>query len=300
MTITLAVTSSLLGFIAAALCALAGWRLRDTTFAAPCAWAAAALAGLASVETAPFLFPLHSHTLLIEHLHYLTGVTVVAPFVALLGAKRPQNMSWQWIVLALIVLLAFQDLRSWFIESAAPSPHAAWRWLLAAVVTMQFCNYLPTSYYAPAGLAFAGQLCVLAGYLPLLPEYSRGLVSVGIITLSAAVISAGMIRQFRRQPADAWNATWLDFRDLFGALWALRACQRVNALLEEQRCALRVTWYGVSPSQSEVDERSSSAPPDISDRVALHRILRPVLSRFLAAAWFPQKLETTDGGGGKL
>lgn len=284
MTETLDVTSSLLGFVAAALCAVACWRLRDTTLAAPCAWAAASFCALA-VATAMVVVgqPIR---LIADHLRYLAGITVVAPFIALLGAKRPQNVAWQWIVLSLLALLAFQDLRSWSIEAVAPSPHPAWGWLLAATILMQFCNYVPTRYSAPAFLAFAGQFCVLAAYLPLVPECPNWLFSTGVNILSLAVLLAGIFSLRRHKPADAWQATWLDFRDLFGVLWALRVCQRVNALAVEQQSALRLSWYGLSPPPAETSDGSLAAPQDMSDREALQRALRSVLSRFLSTAWF--------------
>jgi hypothetical protein len=287
MTATLDATSSLLGFVAAALCAVAGWRLRDTTLAAPCAWAAASFCALAAVAMAWFAGG-QPNRLLGEHVHYLAGITVVGPFVALLGAKRPQNVAWQWIVVALVAILALQDVRSWSIEAAAPSPHPAWRWLLAIILVMQLCNYLPTPYSASACLTFAGQLCVLAAYLPLMPECPEWLFSAGVSILSLAVLLAGIVRLRRRKPADVWQATWLEFRNRFGVLWALRVCERVNAIAAEQQSALRLSWYGVSPSHAETNDRSAVAP-DMSDREPMCRALRSVLSRFLSTAWFEIK-----------
>lgn len=286
MTITLTVISSFLGLTAAALCGLACWRLRDTTFAAPCAWAAAALACLAAVQIAAGVLPPRTGTVLADHLRYLAGVSVVAPFVALLGAKRPQNTAWQWIVLSLLVLLAFQDLRSGLIEAAPPSPHQAWRWLLAALLVMQLCNYVATYYWAPACLAFAGQWCVLGDYLPLSPEPAGWLFSLGIGMLSLAVVLAGTVRR-RWRSADGWQAAWLEFRDTFGALWALRVGQRVNAIAEEQQFALRLSWYGLSPPALDAAD-ATSAPLASPDRGPPHRALRSVLSRFVSARWFPQ------------
>ncbi|MGH7136420.1 MAG: hypothetical protein ACREHD_11820 [Pirellulales bacterium] len=284
MTETLDVTTSLLGFVAAALCAMACWRLRDTTLAAPCVWAAASFCALAAFATALFAGG-QANRLLAEHLHYLAGITVVAPFIALLGAKRPQHTAWQWVVLSLVALLALQDLRSWLIEASAPSPHPVWRWLLAVIIVMQLCNYLPTRYAAPACLAFAGQFCVLAAYLPLMSECPEWLFSAGVSILSLAVLLTGIVSLRRRKPADTWQATWLDFHDLFGVLWALRVCQRVNAIALEQRSALRLSWHGLSPPHGGTTDRSPVAP-DMTDREPLHRALRSVLSRFLSPAWF--------------
>src|SRR5487761_1332802 len=151
-------TTCLFGIAATIVCLTAGWRMRATTLAAPRAWAAAALLLVTcGVASAAFMHdpPLAAA---MAHLNFLAGVSTLAPFVALLGARRPQDHAWQLIVLSLVALLAFQDLRGWFVDPALPpSPHLSWRWLMAALLLMQLLNYLPTRFAAAACLAFSGQ-----------------------------------------------------------------------------------------------------------------------------------------------
>ncbi|HET6883538.1 MAG TPA: hypothetical protein VFI31_25525 [Pirellulales bacterium] len=272
-----------LGTLAGAVCACATWWLRATTLTAPCLWAAASLLLLTADVAATCAGEWPPGSLAAAHLNYLASVTCVTPFVALLGAKRPQNVAWQWIVLSLVGLLAFQDLRSWSIEAVAPSPHAAWCWLLAAIVVMQLFNYLPTRYAAAATLAAAGQVCLLADYLPLVPGGPTWLFPTGLAALSSAVLLAAMLSRRQRPGQDKRQAAWLNFRDAFGALWGLRVAERVNALAAEQTCVLRLTWHGFETAKSESPPECVATPED-NDR--LWRALRSVLNRFVSDEWF--------------
>ena len=273
--------SCLFGMIAVTLCLVAWRRLRDTTMAAPCAWAAASLAvATGSVLSTLVLAPARPSV----HVDYLAGMMMVAPFVALLGAKRPQNRAWQWIVVSLIGLLVFQDLRSWSIDAAAlPSLHAAWRWLLAALIVVQLLNYLTTRHAAAACVACPGQACILAGYLPFPPERSALLLPLGLALLSVAVMMAAAFACRRRRSAEGWQAAWLDFRDLYGALWALRVAERVNSIAVEQSCPMRLNWHGFARAELSAD--SATEAPCSKETAPLQRALRSVLTRFVSTDW---------------
>jgi hypothetical protein len=274
--------AALLGVVAGALCAWATWRLRATTLAAPCAWASASLLLLTADVVSTLLGGSGSDTLPAAHFDYLAGITCVAPFVALLGGKRPQNVAWQWIVLSLVGLLAFQDLRSWSIDAVAPSPHAAWRWLLGVIVVVQLFNYLPTRYAAAALLTSLGQICLLADYLPFMQGTPRWSFSLGLVLISSAILLTFLSTGWQRRPEDTRQAAWLDFRDSFGVLWALRVAERVNALAVERHSALRLGWYGLRIVDGDESSRPSLASPE-ADR--MWRVLRSVLARFVSEEW---------------
>ncbi|OYV81764.1 MAG: hypothetical protein B7Z73_17695, partial [Planctomycetia bacterium 21-64-5] len=196
----------LLGIAATIVC-LVGWRhVRGTTFAAPAAWAVFSFTAL-TIDAAYSLTLLHGDQPPALHADYLAGMTTLAPFVALLGAKRPQDRAWQFIVASLLGLLAFQDLRSWSLDpSVPPAPHAAWCWLATGLVVMQLLNYLPTRYASAACMAFLGQVSVLLNVcFPFVPDDTRaasfGLPLLAVSTLLAAVLTRR--RTFgRREPED--------------------------------------------------------------------------------------------------
>lgn len=261
-------------------------RLRRTTLAAPCAWAVGSLAAvLADVAVGDIRGPATA-----SHLHYLAAVSTLAPFVALLGAKRPQNRAWQWIVAALLLLLALQSLKAIVIDHGAPpTPHLAWRSLLAVLLAASWVNYLPTRNCGAATLIFAGQICLLADYLPLAGSWEPR-AAWGLIMLAAGVLAAAV--QAKRQRASpaaptegpfdtaSLDRVWLDFRDAYGALWALRVAERMNAAARQYGWPLHLSWRGFQP----LDAQRTS---DRQTEEALDRAFRAILSRFVDAAWWP-------------
>jgi hypothetical protein len=214
------------------------------------------------------------------HVDYLAGVTTLAPFAALLGAKRPQDRAWQLIVAALVALFAFQDFRTWAIDpSTSPTPHAAWRWLATGLVVMQLLNYLATRHAASACLAFAGQVCLLGDNLAVWSGELGEPIPYGLLLVSAAVFMAALReRRTYRRSADAQRA-WLEFRDRYGALWALRVAERVNAVAAQQRSRLRLGWSGFRHEEFENEQQAdSSLSPDADP---IHKTLQAILARFL-------------------
>lgn len=256
-------------------------RLSYTTLAAPCRWAAAAVVAVMAAVAVDDVWSAATAA----HIHYLAAVSTLAPFVALLGAKRPQNRAWQWIVAALLLLLALHSLKAMVIDrGAAPEPHLAWRWFLAILLAAELINYLPTPNAGPAVLVFAGQVCLLADYLPSRVGSIEHRPAWGLLLLAVAVILA-TIRAKRRTaspatPAEALgengrslNHDWLEFRDGYGVLWALRVAERMNAMARQYAWPIRLGWQGFRP----LDARSPTEP-DV--RPAVDRAFRAILSRF--------------------
>jgi hypothetical protein len=283
----------LLGMFATALCLRAWRRCRDTTLAAPCAWAAASL-GIVTCDVASSSLGGGAWQVLPPaHVQYLAGITTVAPFVALLGAKRPQNRAWQFIVASLVSLLAFQGLRGWSIDPAVPpTPHLAWRCLLAVLIVAQLLNYLPTRYAASACLAFAGQVGLLAGDLPFGADRSDMLFPAGLGLLGLASLVAFGQRWWLGQslsdvPAGDWQRAWLEFRDHYGVLWSLRVAERVNALMLGQPGLLRLNWRGFQRASS-VETATHDAPAPECDE-PIYAALKSVLARFVGPEWLPPR-----------
>ena len=164
--------------------------------------------------------------------------------MAVLGAKRPQDRAWQLIVLSLLGVLslpAIQDVVYHYGQPVSLDP--AWRWFVAVLLVVGLVNYLPTRYATSSVLVFAAQAVLLADFLPIsppAPDSHCAAVGLGLVAVASGVALAGWSR--RRSPTDAMHDLWLDFRDWYGVLWALRVRERAASSTSPQtdgraRCA---------------------------------------------------------------
>lgn len=261
------------GTIAVVIC-LCGWRsLRGTTLLAPWAWSVFSLVSLTvySISTLADARPAAGH------LSYLAGLTTIAPFVALLGAKRPQDRAWQLIVASLLGLLAFQDARTWSLDpTQPPMPHAAWCCLVAGLIGMQLLNHLPTRYAPAACLACCAQVCSLGPCFRILPAEFRP-AWLALPLLSGSIVLAAL---HSRRRTIAGDGIWADFRNLYGVLWALRVAERVNAIAAEKGLAVRLTWFGFQTA-----DHSPATAPNIDETQEAGRTMRAILLRFVSQQW---------------
>lgn len=269
-------------------------RLFGTTLVAPWFWSCLALAVVSLGTVFEEFGGAKFEPQAVAHVRYLSAITTLAPIVALLGAKRPQDRAWQWIVFSLLALLALPSLKAIaFDGGAAPDPHAAWRWLIAIICLAGLFNYLPTRFAPSAILFFVGQLLLLAEYLPgSIWRVVVGWRLLGLILLSAAVVVAYLRSGRRRRSASPEDRLWLDFRDAFGALWALRVAERFNATAAQNGWKLWLSWSGLKTTQADGeasrDNKADALPAEL--RPAVHQALKSLLWRFLSAEWIADRL----------
>lgn len=190
--------SALLALAAAAAIFVNRRRLRGTTLLAPCLWAVAAFALLAAAELSASLVGGAAWT---SHVRFIAAGATFCPLMALLGAKRPQDRAWQFVVLSLLGLVAFYALTELAYRPDRPlALHAVVRWLLVApLVAIGLANHLPTQFWLPAILIAAGQLLLLSPQFPELqgllpawltagPQAGNAAALVGIAPLSTSVL----------------------------------------------------------------------------------------------------------------
>jgi hypothetical protein len=269
-----------------------GGRLRGSTLVAPWAWSCFSLAALAGVEAIAAFWGAEMPARAAVHLRYWAAITTLSPFVALLGAKRPQDRAWQWIVFSLMVLLALPSLKAMLLDAAAaPAPHAAWRWLLATIALAGLLNFLPTRYGVAASLFCGAQLLTLADYLPgFASPFSGHEPLLGLALTIAALLAAQVAASAKKSPAESVDRLWLDFRDAFGALWALRVAERFNASAVQQGWNVRLAWRGLEIGREgpRSDHDAVAASPDFIP--AMHQNLKSLLWRFVAPEWIAERL----------
>lgn len=274
--------------VTALLLVRAGKAVRGTTLWAPCVWAAIAqaanaAAALVSGDGTAFAWA--------PSLRYLAAATTLAPVVALLGGKRPQNRAWQFIVAALLIVLAMPVLHGAG-RTDVPEPHALMRWLMAAILLVGVCNYLPTRFAAAALLVGAAQVVLLARHLPL-PAFLRldaAPLSIALWLAMSAVIAATVVSRLSwpRGVGDADRA-WAVFRHCYGAAWSVRVAERFHVAMRRADCPIRLNKKGFTDADGAAfDDRSWAALPEEQRRRA-ERTLRALLLRFVSESWIVRR-----------
>lgn len=267
--------------------------LTGTTLVAPWIWTLLALTSLTAGQVIlASLSP--SDPGWASHIRYLSAIATFCPAMAVLGGKRPQDRAWQFIVLSLVVILALPS-----VESLLHRPdgtlrmHAARQWFLAVLVVMGLLNGLPTRHGVASALVAASQGLLLAEHLPGLAGVSlqetlspsvQGLAGLGLWV--AAMVLLGFDIPRRGHVDLPLDRLWLDFRDAFGAVWALRVAERINAASQMYGWGVRLGWRGLRVGASTGSKGELS--PEVE--AALLNTLQPLLRRFVSPDWIAARL----------
>ena len=252
----------------------AGRRVMATTLIGPWVWSMTAVAFWAAIE----LWLAQSPETAAEPWRYLAVVGTFCPMMAVMGAKRPQDRGWQWIVLSLWVMLAIPVGQHQLFTSGQPfNVFAAWLLFLAMLLALELLNYLPTRH-AGSVLLFAAAQCLLLGDSldwKSCGEYGEYGATIAAWLVLAAVGIAWLLYQWAAlsltpdpRPLTP-SQKWLQFRNAFGAFWALRVLQRVNQTAEVQDWPVRLEWSGFR----DLPDRYDAPPADEIDQ-CMHTLLR--------------------------
>lgn len=255
-------------------------RVRGTTLTAPALWWIAAALAIAAVEAMLAYNSVAPNTLAASLWRYTAAVGTFCPLTAVLGAKRPQDRGWQWVVASLWLVLLVP------VAQAIASPggtqlelFGAWRWLLWGFTAMGLLNYLPTRFALSALLMAAGQIVLLSGATGNAGDWpATTRVAIGVGLMLAAWACGAATSKWFRPPNSALSQTnrWLAFRDAWGAFWAIRVLQRVNQTAELVGWPVRLQWSGLV-STEEATPTTTLAPPI---EAALNQSLDTLLRRF--------------------
>lgn len=242
-------------------------RSPGTTLAAPAVWAMIAALALAADAIAAAQGAGRIDSLTESLLHYAAAVGTFCPMMAVLGAKRPQDRGWQWIVLSLWVVLLAPAAQAVVGRSAQQLDlFTAWLLLLGVLIGMSLLNYLPTRNAISAVFYAIGQSLLLWPYLAGGDSTSMlRLMGLGAMTLAAVITFYVYRAKGEKTPTSAiqgFNRRWETFRDGWGAFWGLRVLQRVNQTAELSGWPVRLEWWSgftrvaanASDEDLEVDE----------------------------------------------
>lgn len=258
----------------------------ETTLVSAGWWSAAATAAIAGVELSHAAFGLANSWL--EPLRFCVAALSFCPFVSVLGAKRPQHLAWNFVVLSLWGIVSLSALTAVAMQRSGGFVLGDARaWLLWVLILMGLINYLPTGNRLAALLVALGQVILFASHLPLL----RGVVLIAnlpaapslalfLFAIAAAVLRPGSKVEVQEAKVDAFDRLWLDFRNSFGLLWGLRLQERVNAASSAAKWDVELQWHGFP---------AKGVPA--KHREAVRQAMTGLLRRFVSHEWIAARLE---------
>lgn len=282
----------------AGLLAACGWVLiwkcrsvvRGTTLAAVWSWHATILAVIAITEC--LLALTSSSNAAAESWRFVAAVGAFCPAMMLFGAKRPQDQPWSFVVLSLWIVLALPAARLMFLGRVDESLdlHTAHLLFMALLIVMSLLNGLPTRQWHNAILMAIAQSLLLAGYFGIRMSPSTLGVVGGQAAYVASLAASYWVLRSPHRSGSAMDRLWLDYRDWFGTLWALRVAERTNAVARMYDWNVTLLWGGF---ECHADANLPDALSE-SDRQTLRQSLLNLLRRFVSDDWIERRESTVS------
>lgn len=257
-------------------------KLQGTTLVAPCLWmaiAASALFLLAIVEMQG------REGLGLSVTRFAVAALTLCPVIAVLGAKRPQDRGWQWVVATLWLVLIWPALQT-LAKPAGPTFEIflPWKLFIVALIAMGPLNYLPTRHWLAAILVAGGQVLLFSKFLGIVQPHAWLVAAASCFVFAAGLVTIWHRAQNNSEVLPEQTKRWLWFRDAYGAFWGLRIMQRVNETAALRNWPVQLTWTGFErvnavAGLSEAGEpRSETAATVVAE---IDQALDTLLRRFL-------------------
>lgn len=283
-----AMTTALLALWACAALLVRWPRLRGTTLMAVWIWSLVALLAIGSCEILIGTTAEGPSANWILPARFAVAMGTFCPIMAMLGAKRPQDRAWQFIVLSLWGILCLPTFE-WLLFTGVREIHPARFWFLISLVGIGALNGLATRAWLSCLLYGMGQLALIA---PFLPEAQTWLPSDQAPRLGMAFMATAWTLQAlprgRRGRGTGLDRVWLDFRDAFGVVWGLRVAERMNASASMYDWPLTLQWHGFLPRET------SATTTEVPH--AVEESLRSLLRRFVSPDWIDERMGFERGG----
>jgi hypothetical protein len=213
---------------------------RSTSLVHATVWAIAAWAGwLAAIATET-----------VGWSYLALGLTGCAG-VAVLGARWPGAMAWNFVVGGLLVVLSLPMAESAVLGSDL-SPGSARTAFLASLLGVTLINYMPTRLWP-------GVIFLVAGCGWGLFQVQRGEPVDGAIGLLVGIAPWAAWLQLLRRPNLMCDRLWLDYRDSFGLVWGQRLRDQFNRAAANAGWRARIAWTGVWRGAESLDTEMQQA-----------------------------------------
>jgi hypothetical protein len=259
-------------------------KTRGTTLVAPWVWSLITLLTLTAAELLIAVSAASSPPWAPD-LRFAAAMSTFCPTMALLGAKRPQNRAWQVIVLSLWAILCLPSIE-WLLYGGVAEIHPARFSFLVILIVTGALNGLGTRRWPSSLLYCAGQVALTWPFFfaqSTIVATLAPLVGTSAIVLAWLLVAAESPRAKSVPPLDQ---VWLDFRDAFGVVWALRVAERMNASARMYDWPVLLGWRGFYPRTS---------PPGADVPRGVEESLRTLLRRFVSPDWIDARLGQTPG-----
>ena len=235
-----------------------------------------------------------------DQLWYLTAVSALCPFVAVLGARRSRLLEWSlFIVLPLIVVLEWSPLAQltgcWNgqrLELELPT-------VVGYGLVMLMC--LGTYFFNSGRFSTAVGVWTSSWSLfvfATLMAPSKQVVRDGnsqIDNLAIAIMQLmfwGIVGVAAKNAPRhfGWNRVWMDFRDWFGVAWATRLSARINEVAVREQWPWRLSHAGWRSASGE----GLPAEPPVNDP-RVEQTCCWLLKPFVDPKWIDERLGRDRG-----
>lgn len=228
---------------------------------------------------------------ILDQLWYLTAVSALCPFVAVLGARRGRLLEWSlFIVLPLIIVLEWPALaqltRCWHgqrLELETPAVVAYGFLLLMSVAAANGANRsaLALSFWFCSWFAVAGSRWTLLSLGQSGRDLIIELVPFGLIAFWISVMRAARPSTLN----EGWERVWHDFQKFFGSLWTARVAIRLNEVAEREQWPWWFTLHGLQPRPGQ-----PVVPGPSNDDPRVDHTFRWLLKPFVDPEWIDERL----------
>ena len=227
---------------------------------------------------------------ILDQLWYLTAVSALCPFVAVLGARRGRLLEWSiFIVLPVIVVLEWpalaQIVRCWNgqrLDLELPTLIG-----YAVVLVMGTGNFVGTRFTLSAVVFAAGWTAVVFLTHSSIENLWMRRDPAFFVSLAQFTFWQWAFRSAAEQKlaTNGWTRVCLDFRDHFGVVWSTRLASRINEVAQREQWPWTLTTNGL---ESVSIEHQSTSDPDADPQV--DHAFRWLLKPFVDPEWIDERL----------
>lgn len=184
--------------------------------------------------------------LAVPGLHFVALTLFGCASVAVLGARNPNAAAWQFVVCGLAGVLLLPLIESSVRDRPIDLSGVRWAFVCGLSVFASL-NCLFTRLAFPTILVLVGG--TLTFFIPKLTVGDPIVIFgyfVGVLCVWSAPAVGWLGFWDRRRDQSPTNRLWLDFRDRYGAVWALRVIEQFNRSAANAGSETTMTWNGLN------------------------------------------------------